>query len=311
MTELDRYASPAAVEAAIATAARRAHAADPSLTVQERIRLEYLHRFLSRVFSDADDSDWMLKGGVSMLARVPSARTTTDVDLARRNRTLNAALDDLRRLAAVDLGDFFRFDFIDHSVTVDGNQQTYAEGFQVTFDVNIGVKKKDRFHVDLVVDVVLTDDVEIRQSSNALDLPKLPSCAYRLYPVVDQIADKVCASLALYGGRPSSRERDLIDLVLLAVTQDVAADKLRRALEAEARVRSLTLPASFQIPASWGARYARLAATMPRHADFRTVDAATDLMRAFLDPLLAREVDSSTWDDTELDWVAMASATVS
>ena len=311
MTGLTRYRSPAAVEAAIAAAARRAHAADPSLTVQERIRLEYLHRFLSRVFSGAEGPDWMLNGGVSMLARVPSARTTTDVDLAWRNRTLDAALDDLRRLAAVDLGDFFRFDFVGYSVTVDGNQQTYTEGFQVTFDVSIGAKKKDRFHVDLVVDVVLTDDVEIRQSSNALDLPKLPSCAYRLYPVVDQIADKVCATLALYGGRPSSREKDLVDLVLLAVTQDVAANKLRRALEAEARVRSLTLPASFQIPASWGARYARLAATMPTHADFRTVDAATDLMRAFLDPLLAREVDSSTWDHTELDWVAMASATVS
>ena len=306
MTEPDRYPSPAAVEAAIAAAARRAYAVDPSLTVQERIRLEYLHRFLSRVFSNSEDSDWMLKGGVSMLARVPSARTTTDVDLIRRNRGLDTALDELRRRAEVDLGDFFRFDLVGYTPVVDGNQQTYAEGFQVSFDVYIGVKKKDRFHVDLVVDVVLTDRVEVAAPAHALDLPKLPSSPYRLYPVVDQIADKVCATLALYSGGPSTREKDLVDLVLLAVTQDVDAIKLRRALEAEAGARSLVLPAVFQVPASWGVRYARLAATMPTHAQHRTFDAAMELMRAFLDPLLAGGVAGATWDHIELDWVALA-----
>lgn len=105
-----------------------------------------------------------------MLARVASARTTTDVD--RRTRSLDAALDDLRRLAAVDLGDFFRFDYTGYSNAVDGNQQTYTEGYQVSFDVYIGAKKKDSFHVDLVVNVVMTGEVEIAEPANALELPK-------------------------------------------------------------------------------------------------------------------------------------------
>ena len=57
MTEAERYATPSAVEAAITAAARKAFTADPSLTIQERIRLEYFHRFLSRVFSEANDHD--------------------------------------------------------------------------------------------------------------------------------------------------------------------------------------------------------------------------------------------------------------
>lgn len=117
----DRYASPGAVESAISAAARRGSTADPSLTIQERIRLEYFHRFLSRIFSEAD-SGWVLKGGAGMLARVASARTTTDVDLFRRSTSLDAALEDLRRLAAIDLGDFFHFDYVGHSTAVDGNQ---------------------------------------------------------------------------------------------------------------------------------------------------------------------------------------------
>ena len=56
MTRNDGYASPGAVESAISAAARKASNTDPSLTIQERIRLEYFHRFLSRLFSEENDS---------------------------------------------------------------------------------------------------------------------------------------------------------------------------------------------------------------------------------------------------------------
>jgi hypothetical protein len=302
VTDAERYATPTAVEAAIATAARKAYAKDRSLTVQERIRIEYFHRFLSRIFSEVDASDWVLKGGTAMLARVASARTTTDVDLIRGSLSLNAALEDLRHLAAADLGDFFRFDYTGFSNAVDGNQQPYTEGYQVSFDVYIGANKKDSFHVDLVVNVVITDQVDIAQPANALDLPKLPSKPYRLYPVVDQIADKVCATLALYSGSPSSREKDLVDLVVLVVTQDVDATKLRRALEVEARVRSLVLPDIFEVPANWGTRYAKLASTVPACAGYRSVDDAKTLMNSFIKFVLDGSAAGRTWNHTRLDW---------
>ncbi|MDN6794941.1 nucleotidyl transferase AbiEii/AbiGii toxin family protein [Actinomyces sp.] len=300
--EQGRYASPAAVEAGIAEAAKKAAKADPSLAVPERIRLEYFNRFLSRVFSEGDDSGWVLKGGTSMLARVPSARATTDIDLFQRSRSLEAALDDLARLAAVDLGDFFRFDLVDHRNAVGGEQQPQVDGCRITFDVHIGVKKKGNMHVDLVVSSVMTGDVKVEEPAHALDLPKLQSHRYRLYPVVDQIADKVCATLVLYRGRPSSREKDLVDLVVLAVTQDVEAIGLRNALRAEAGARSLLLPEELQIPTRWGPGYRKLASRISVCEDHRHVEAAKELMRQFVDPVLDDSVTTGVWNHATLRW---------
>ena len=59
-----------------------------------------------------------LMGGTGMLARVPSTRATRDIDLYRRGFTLTQALDDLIRLAAIDLGDHFRFQYVSHTQAV-------------------------------------------------------------------------------------------------------------------------------------------------------------------------------------------------
>ncbi|MEI2699979.1 MAG: hypothetical protein V9E94_17185 [Microthrixaceae bacterium] len=74
MDEPQPYATAKGVEDAIKAAAKRDSTDDPALTTNERIRLEYFNRFLSRVFSDGPDSEWVLKGGTGMLARVASTR---------------------------------------------------------------------------------------------------------------------------------------------------------------------------------------------------------------------------------------------
>ncbi len=61
MPERDPYRSAGGVEDAIWDAAKRAAAADPSLDVNKRIQLEHFNRFLSRVFSGGEDSEWVLK----------------------------------------------------------------------------------------------------------------------------------------------------------------------------------------------------------------------------------------------------------
>ena len=200
MTE-ERYTSPGGVESAIRDAARRATAVDPSISTGDRITQEYFRRFLSRVFSEADLSGWLLKGGTGVLARVGSARATSDVDLFRKDLSLEYALDDLRRLAAIDLGDFFQFEYTGHTESI-GGQQTYSEGYRVGFDVYIGANKRGHLNVDMVVNAVITDEPTVKPPANRLDIPRLPSRDYRLYPVVDQIADKVCATLTTYGGKP-------------------------------------------------------------------------------------------------------------
>jgi len=171
----EAYATPSGVEAAIKEAARKASTGDTSVSVSERIRQEHFRRFLSRVFSDDARSEWLLKGGTGVLARVPSARTTKDIDLYREGYTLDEALVDLRRLAKLDLADHFRFEYSSHVDSVAGAEQPYVEGYAVFFDVYIGSQKRGRLKVDLSIGAGITDDVDVIHPANALDLPRLTS----------------------------------------------------------------------------------------------------------------------------------------
>ncbi|MGG7507656.1 nucleotidyl transferase AbiEii/AbiGii toxin family protein [Plantibacter sp. YIM 135249] len=296
------YTSAAGVESAIRDAARHAFALDKTTSTQDRIRQEYFRRFLSRVFSEQKNSDWLLKGGTGVLARVASARRTTDIDLFRTNNTLDGALAELIRLTSIDLGDHFRFIYTRHHTAVGGDQQNYAERYSVDFDVYIGADRKEPLHVDLVVGVLVTDEVTVSAPANRLNLPRLPSVDYRLYPVVDQIADKVCATMADYRGKPSSREKDLVDLVVLATTQTISADALQRAVIAEARVRSLPSIAELIIPPIWGRAYAKEAKDVLYCSDYPTVHRAAELMRSFIDPALRGEASGLTWSPEFLAW---------
>lgn len=296
------YQNPRAVESGILAAARKLSSVDPSISVNDRIRQEYFRRFLSRVFSDETDVEWILTGGTGVLARIGSARTTRDIDLLRRSQTLDGALGDLKRAAELDLGDFFRFEYVSHESSVGGDQQDYTEGVQVLFGIYVGVSKRGTLKVDLVTNVIVTGTATMAAPANGLELPKLRSHDYRLYPVVDQIADKVCATLGEYNSGHSTREWDLVDLVILATSMAMDSDGLLRALQMEADARSLQLPRAFQVPRTWGARYAKDAKAVPACAQYRTVDAAMILMRSFLDPVLRGDASGKTWDPAIQSW---------
>ena len=138
--------------------------------------------------------------------------------------------------------------------------------------------------------------------TSALDLPRLVGFDYRLYPVVDQIADKVCATMHRYGDRPSSREKDLVDLVVLAVTHDIDGTALSMAIATETRRRRMDPIERFVVPAEWGAAYSKMARTVPYCADVLRIDAASDLVAALIDPALDDTADGLTWHHAELAW---------
>ncbi len=73
MSKSGAYASWAAVSSAIKDAASKgAKSGGPDVNAQ--IVSARVDRFLSRVFADREESGWLLKGGTSMLARVPRTR---------------------------------------------------------------------------------------------------------------------------------------------------------------------------------------------------------------------------------------------
>lgn len=85
--------------------------------------------------------------------------------------------------------------------------------------------------------------------------------------MVDQIADKVCATMHRYDDRPSSREKDLVDLVVLAVTHDIEGLALSTAMATEVRRRRMDPVERFVVPAEWGPAYSQMARSVPYCAD--------------------------------------------
>ncbi len=297
------YGTARGVEAAIKDAAKRAAAADPSLDTNKRIHLEYFNRFLSRIFSEGADSEWVLKGGTGMLARIPSTRSTKDIDLYRHGFTLDQALVDLKRLAAIDLGDYFRFEYARQENTIGADTQPYTDGCRVTFNIFIGVTAKGSLHIDLAVGAGMTGQATTVIPATALELSRLISNPYRLYPIVDQIADKVCATMAHYEGRASSREKDLVDLVVLAVTQDIDGDALSVALDTERRRRQMEPFITFEVPTTWGPGYAKLSRPVPHCLGYRTVGLAAELASQLIDPILTGQAGGKIWAHTERRWL--------
>ncbi len=302
MTEHVPYPTAAGVESAIKDAAKKAAAADPSLDVNKRIQIEYFNRFLSRVFSEGDVSEWVLKGGTGILARIPSTRATRDIDLYRKGLTLTQALDDLIRLAATDLGDHFRFEYDRHTDAIGNDTQPYTEGYQVKFNIFVGLNAKGPLQVDLVVGAHITGEVTTVAPATTLELPRFVSHPYRLYPVADQIADKVCATMSEYNNRASSREKDLVDLVVFATTQDIEGTALRIAIATESRRRRMEPLEHFAVPSSWGVGYAKLSKSVPYCADYRTVELASALVTRLIDPALSGDTEGKTWSHDALAW---------
>jgi len=128
MTEHEGYADWRSLELAIKDAAKKAaQQAGPGVSaasVDAQIRQARFDRFLTRVFAHGEQSEWLLKGGMSMLARVPRSRTTKDMDLAAQHAAnLAEAERALTKLVEVDLGDHLTFRLIRSTPTGLGDTQ--------------------------------------------------------------------------------------------------------------------------------------------------------------------------------------------
>lgn len=206
-------------------------------------------------------------------------------------------------MAAIDLGDHFRFEFLNSKPTISADTQPYTDGYRVTFNIFIGVAARGQLNVDLVVGAGITDQVFTVIPATVLDLPGLASSPYRLYPVVDQIADKVCATMGRYEGRASSREKDLVDLVVFALTHDIEGDALSLAIETERNRRQMAPFTEFFVPSDWGPGYAKLSRPVPHCANYRDVKAATKLVSRLVNPAINGEASRKHWSQKVQSWI--------
>ena len=292
-----RFATAAAFSASVNDRLRLAASASRHSLTDLRRQFAY-QRLLARVFADPS-SRWVLKGATSLLVRFPDARHSLDIDLYRADDSPDAAVAELRRLGAADLDDFFRFAVGPPSQVVIG-----IAGVRVPVAASIGTRQFADFKVDVVTAALVTGTPEVLQPESLVDLPGLRPPPYRLYPLADHIADKVCAIVERHGPDryPSTRYRDLVDLVLIAQRTRPRAAELAVALRSELARRALDPITTMQVPdKGWSSGYAAEARRAGVSGELATLDGALALVRSLIDPVLAESVDA-VWSPATASW---------
>jgi len=129
--------------------------------------------------------------------------------------------------------------------------------------------------------------------------------SYRAFPLPDHVADKFCTILGTHiRGETvtgSSRIKDLVDIALIATTQQISGPALRATVLAGTAHRNLSLPDAFAVPdeAVWRRGYPQSAADVPGPTP--TFDEAVSLACALLNPVLKGPV-SGNWDPAAASW---------
>jgi hypothetical protein len=255
-------------------------------------------RLLERLYRV--DDGWVVKGATALLARGIGVRATVDVDVHRAAER-GIVREDLREAAALDLGDWFSFEL--------GPPHTLSDeagGIRHPVDAYIGPTIWASFHLDVVASVRrMTGEPEDVPPLARVRMPDVEQHGYKAYPIVDHIADKVCAIFEVHGatGMPSTRYKDLVDLVAASLEVVVGAEQQLNALMSEAKRRALRLPSRFAAPdrSLWGPGYAAEARRSLLDVG-QTLDEAVEIVGRFLDPLLDRTA-AGDWDPRMQRWV--------
>lgn len=288
MTDGNPYPNWRAIDQATKAAASKLQSSgSTALSLTDQLLQTRFDRFLCRVFAD-EQSGWLLKGGTAMLARIPTARRTTDLDMASSAISIDEAVADLQQRVAGNLGDHMHFKLSHSRPSGQGDNQPYVDGRAVTFTAWTGTKRIGELRVDVIVGQPPTGVPETLEPATRLDLPRpLPTTPYRLYPIADQVADKVCATMSSYrDGAGSTRVKDLVDLVVIARTQRVDLRALQLAIATERRRQRLPLIERFEIPAAWHDAYPKIAPETQAVGDATTTASALELVASFLQPAL-------------------------
>ncbi|WP_439690446.1 nucleotidyl transferase AbiEii/AbiGii toxin family protein [Curtobacterium sp. SP.BCp] len=302
MSRPDTYASPAATLTAIRAAAKN-DGGKTGVRQSDLPQLLLFDRFLARVFVPAD-APFVLKGGTRMLAFIPHARATVDIDLEVARYGVDAAIDKLAELVAVDIGDRLRFDLVSRDIRGSGDDQPNVAMAALKFGV---VGTTQQVKIDLAVhDRAGAATVRAAPAFRVPLARPVPSPEYVMIALEQQIADKVAAMMERghvsgpRGDGRSSRAKDLVDLALIAQHLTVDAANLAAALQVQVDERQLE-PFT-EVDASDGVRtgYPTVAKKVPSLA--LTWQEALALTNRLIAPVLTGEVVHGTWRPEHERW---------
>jgi hypothetical protein len=291
------YGSPVAFRAALTARLKSMAKASPWTTTQLQRQFAY-DRLLERLY--LTDEDWIVKGATALLAREIGVRGSLDIDVYRQ-AAHEQAESDLRTAASRDIGDWFRFEL--------GNSQVMenaTRGARIPVTAFVGATRWAQFHIDLVgSDVRMTGVPDDVPALARVAMPDVEQHGYRAYPLVDHIADKIAAVFQRYGQTqaPSTRYRDLVDLVAITTAASVPADAQLAALTSELQRRDIPMPRRFDVPirSLWEPGYASAAATSLLPVA-HNLDEALGIVRLFAEPLFDGSARGA-WDPASRAWL--------
>ena len=191
-----------------------------NIAMKERVPLMRLRRqftfdrFLCRVFHQEETV--MLKGGYAIELRVPTARTTKDIDLCmKKGRGSVSSPKELQSFlqtkASLQLGDYV--DFI-VSPPVRSLTNAIYGGSRFSVDAKMAGRLFTKFSIDVSIGDGWIDNQDNLEPRDWLAFAGIPPLGFPATTVEQQLAEKI-HSYTLPRQKPNSRVKDLIDIVLL------------------------------------------------------------------------------------------------
>jgi hypothetical protein len=276
------YASPQALRQAID--ARLVNESRAVGVPADRLRRRMVFERLLARLEAAEPGQWVLKGGMALEMRWREiARSTKDLDVASRPRggTPSPLGERLREALATDPdGDGFGFEIRDvRAISAD---VAGRPGWRAS----VHSKLAGRTFAQITLDVVeRTEEIvftERMRMPGSLAFAGIEAREVEAVSLPQHFAEKIHALTRTYGGeRPSSRVRDLVDLVLLIEQGPPDPAQTARAVRGVFAARN-THPVPGSIgdpPASWGDIYAAMASELDLAA--ATVEQAMKALRGY------------------------------
>jgi hypothetical protein len=292
------YDSPEAFKQALEQRLRASAKTGAEFTRKRQLLV--FDRFLARVFAVLGDNA-TLKGGLVLELRIERARTTKDVDL-RLVGSPKEVLAQLQEVGRTNLGDFMTFEVgPDHDHPEINNDGMRYEGLRFRAECRLAGKLYGQaFGVDVAFGDPMLGEPDVLEAEDVLAFAAIAPPKLRLYPIETHLAEKLHA-YTMPRTRPNSRVKDLPDLALLASAQSIDAGRLRAALEQTFTFRKThVLPVMLpDPPAAWARPYAAMA--REDQLVWPTLDGVTNAVKAFLDPVLAGDLDA-TWSPQTWTW---------
>ncbi len=254
-------------------------------------------RYLARLVNGQTDA-WLLKGGVALQLRLGErSRTTKDLDIL-----LKEARPDLHqtlvRVALIDLADWFLFEV---RAPDQLDEEAPGVGYRFLVAAMLDGRLFEHFHLDVGVGNPVRGQPEMFKMPPLLSFAGIGATAIPCYPITQHLAEKVHAYTRPHPSGPSTRVKDLVDILLLAEAEPFDQSELSAALQTTFTYWGTHEP-PWTLPnptASWSTPFLRMSREVGLL--YHSLGEAVAAARRFLNPVL-QGGKGKFWNATTWSW---------